>query len=187
MHGYRQTRATDLRVPTAVAAAGAACAAALAAALLAPAAAALVAAAAVTVALVPVLRRSAAAPGDQALRRHLAICRRREEGALVLVACVPGRRGAMASDLRISDTALVEIRREGSLLVAVVDGQELSRERIAERLRAKHGDALTVGSATFPDDGLTLDGLVEIASARARTTVPVPTAPAAQRPADDRR
>jgi hypothetical protein len=106
-------------------------------------------------------------PRDHALRRHLAICRRREERAFVLVASAPGRRRAMTAELRISDSAVAASRRGASTLAAVVDGQELSRERITERLRALHGDELRVGWAAFPDDGLTLDALVEVASARA--------------------
>ena len=108
-----------------------------------------------------------AGPRDHALRRHLAICRRREERAVVLVARAPGRRRALSSELRISDSAVVASHRSDTTLVAVVDGQELSRERVAERLRATHGRELLVGWAMFPDDGLTLDALVEIASTRA--------------------
>ncbi|MEA2127239.1 MAG: hypothetical protein QOJ85_130 [Solirubrobacteraceae bacterium] len=106
-------------------------------------------------------------PRDHALRRHLAICRRREERAFVLVASAAGRRHAMTADLRISDSSVAASQRGDSTLVAVVDAREHARERITERLRTAHGHELRVGWATFPDDGLTLDALVDLASARA--------------------
>lgn len=106
-------------------------------------------------------------PPDHALRRHLAICRRREERAFVLVAGVAGRRQAMTADLRISDSAVAESSRRGSTLVAVVDAHELAQARITERLRARHGEALHIGWAAFPDDGMTLDMLVAVAGSRA--------------------
>jgi hypothetical protein len=73
----------------------------------------------------------------------------------------------MTADLRISDSSVAASRRGNSTLVAVVDAREHARERITERLRSAHGQELRVGWATFPDDGLTLDALVDLASARA--------------------
>jgi hypothetical protein len=127
-----------------------------------------VAAAAVVAIVVLYCGRPAAQsdPRDHALRRHLAICRRREERAFVLVASAAGRRHAMTADLRISDSSVAVSQRGDSTLVAVVDAREHSRERVTERLRAAHGEGLRVGWATFPDDGLTLDALVELATAR---------------------
>jgi hypothetical protein len=142
---------------------------AFAAASLPPAAAAAVVAVAVLLSGWPAWP---AGPRDHALRRHLAICRRREERAVVLVARAPGRRRALTGELRISDSAIVASRRTDTTLVVVIDGQELSRERIAERLRATHGRELLIGSAIFPDDGLTLDALVDLASARAGAVRP---------------
>ncbi|HEV7884486.1 MAG TPA: hypothetical protein VGO81_13015, partial [Solirubrobacteraceae bacterium] len=55
-------------------------------------------------------------PRDHALRRHLAICRRREERAFVLVASALGRRRAMTADLRISDSSVAASRRGNSTL-----------------------------------------------------------------------
>lgn len=156
---------------------------AAAAALLPPVAAAAVVAVVVLVCGRPVAQ---ADPRDHALRRHLAICRRREERALVLVASAPGRRPSMTSELRISDSTVAVARRGDSTLVAVLDGRELSRERITERLRETHGQELKVGWATFPDDGLTLDALVEIASARAGRTAGAGSRPAARRSAPER-
>lgn len=143
---------------------GAVVASAAAAAFLPPLAAAAVVAVAVLLSGWPAWP---AGPRDHALRRHLAICRRREERAVVLVARAPGRRRALSGELRISDSAVVASHRSDTTLVIVVDGQELSRERIAERLRATHGRELLIGWAMFPDDGLTLDALVDLASARA--------------------
>jgi hypothetical protein len=153
---------------------------AAAAAFLPPAGAAAVVAVAVLLCGRPA---APADPRDHALRRHLAICRRREERALVLVASAPGRRGSMTTELRISDSTVAVSRRGDSALVAVLDGRELSRERITERLRATHGQELKVGWATFPDDGLTLDALVEIASARAGRMPGAGAQPAARRSA----
>jgi hypothetical protein len=146
--------------------AGAAAVSAAAAATLPPAAAAVVAGVAVLLCGRPV---APADPRDHPLRRHLAICRRREERAFVLVASAPGRR-AMTGELRISDSAVAASYRGDATLVAVVDGEELARDRITERLRAAHGQELTIGWAAFPDDGLTLDALVDAASARAGET-----------------
>ena len=160
---------------------GAVVVSAAAAAFLPPAGAAAV----VAVAVLLLCGRPVAAgdPRDHALRRHLAICRRREERALVLVASASGRRGSMTTDLRISDSTVAVSRRGDSTLVAVLDGRELSRERITERLREAHGQELKVGWATFPDDGLTLDALVEIASARAGRASSAGTQPASRRSA----
>jgi hypothetical protein len=143
------------------------------------------AAAAVVAVAVFVCGRPAAPtePGDHALRRHLAICRRREDRAYVLVAGAPGRGRAMTSELRISDSAIVASHRGDAMLVAVVDAQELSRERITARLRATHGEDLKVGWATFPDDGLTLDTLVDLAAGRASQASSGRTQPAARRSA----
>lgn len=122
-------------------------------------------------------------PPDHALRRHLAICRRRQERALVLLASGAGRRQAMTADLRISDSAVAESGRHGSTLVAVVDANELAQARITERLRARHGDALRIGWAAFPDDGMTLDTLVDVAASRAAGIAPAePPALVASRP-----
>jgi hypothetical protein len=144
---------------------GAAGVSAAAAAFLPPVAAAAVVVAAVLCSSWPVA--APPDPRDHALRRHLAICRRREERAYVLVASAAGRRRAMTADLRISDSAVATSQRADSTLVAVVDAREHARERITDRLRAAHGQGLRVGWATFPDDGLTLDALVDLASARA--------------------
>jgi hypothetical protein len=144
---------------------GAAGVSAAAAALLPPVAAAVVVAVAVVCCGLAV--GTPPDPRDHALRRHLAICRRREERAFVLVASAPGRRRAMTADLRISDSSVAASQRGNSTLAAVVDAREHARERITERLRSAHGQELRVGWATFPDDGLTLDALVDLASARA--------------------
>jgi hypothetical protein len=157
---------------------GAVVVSAAAAALLPPLAAAAVVAVAVVLSGWPAWP---AGPRDHALRRHLAICRRREERAVVLVARAPGRRRALSGELRISDSAIVASHRSDTTLVVVVDGQELSRERIAERLRATHGSELLIGWATFPDDGLTLDALVDLASARAGAARRGGTRPASPR------
>jgi len=111
-------------------------------------------------------RGSAAVARDQPLRRHIAVCRRRGERALVLLATTPQRRRAMDADLRISDSAVSEWRRGRSSLVAVVDEHEQSRRCITERLHDRHGGRLEIGWATFPDDGVTLDALLEVARSR---------------------
>lgn len=113
-------------------------------------------------------------PRDHGLRRHLAICRRREERALVLVAATPGRHRPLAEELRISDSAISESRRGGSTLVAVIDWEEQSRERISQRLLDRHGPRLDAGWAAFPDDGMTLDALVEVAASRLQPIAPPP-------------
>ena len=93
----------------------------------------------------------------------------------MLVASVRERCDTITSDLRISDSAVAEVHRGATVLVAVLDGQELARDRIVERLSERHGEQLRVGSAIFPDDGLTLDGLVDLAAARASNRSAAPS------------
>jgi hypothetical protein len=128
---------------------------------------AVAAAIAVAAGLLYARRAAPAKPLDHALRRHLAICRRREEGAFVLVATAPARPRSMTELLRISDSAVAERRPGGSVLVAVIDAHELSRERVTQRLLEQHGAQLKVGWAKFPEEGMTLDALVNVARARA--------------------
>lgn len=126
-------------------------------------------------------------PRDHALRRHLAICRRREERALVLVASTPGRHRSLDEELRISDSAISGSRRGGSTLVAVIDWQEQSRERISQRLLDHHGPRLDAGWAAFPEDGMTLDALVEVASSRLQPLASPETGHLTRRPTEGRR
>jgi hypothetical protein len=133
---------------------------------------AVAAAIAVVACLLHARRAAPAKPLDHALRRHLAICRRREERAYVLVATAPGRPRSMTELLRISDSAVGERRPGGSVVVAVIDAHEFSRERVTQRLLEKHGTQLRVGWSAFPDEGVTLDALVDVA--RSRTHAPTP-------------
>jgi hypothetical protein len=109
------------------------------------------------------------------LGRHLSACRRRGDGAEVLVARVP-RLGApsvreLAGALRIADSVAVAQRGTTVELHAVVDSVDLDREGLEERLRALCGPGLSCGWARFPQDGVTLDALLE----QAREEVPALT------------
>jgi hypothetical protein len=115
--------------------------------------------------------RIAPAPARAAigeLDRHLARCRRREEPADVLVATIPGagertRQGLQAC-LRLTDSVEVRRARHGLELVAVFDGEDLDRDALERRLLvAAGGQDVRLGWARFPDDGLTLDALLEAA------------------------
>jgi hypothetical protein len=114
-------------------------------------------------------RRTPALPGDHALRHHLATCRRRGRPADVVVARVPGAHPHLASELRITDSAMSEVAGGHTVLTAVVDRHELSRAGLVRRLAEPGGD-VRAGWAAFPEDGATLDALVDVAARSCITT-----------------
>lgn len=109
------------------------------------------------------------------LRRHLSACRRRRDGAEVLVARMPGLVAPppreLAGALRTADSVAVAQRGTTVELQAVVDSIDLEREGVEQRLRALFGPSVACGWARFPEDGLTLDVLLE----RAREGAPALT------------
>jgi hypothetical protein len=110
------------------------------------------------------------------LERHLAWFRRREEPGTVLVVRIPARTdaGRVRAAFRITDS-VATATREGDLeLTAVLDRTQLDPEGLERRLTGIAGLELDFGWAHFPEDGVTLPGLLE----RAREDLPIVTTPA---------
>jgi hypothetical protein len=110
--------------------------------------------------------------GERALLR----CRRRGESASVLVVRLDPRFDfdpkQLVAALRMTDSAaFVHSRRSGYELLAVLeDDTRLERKVVEQRLRSLvQGGRSLFGWARFPQEGLTLDVLVE--RARAAATV----------------
>jgi hypothetical protein len=102
------------------------------------------------------------------LDRHLARCRRREEPAEVLVATIRGAgertRIRVLTCFRLTDSVEARRTRSGVEVVAVFDGGDLDRDALERRLLAAAGGCESrLGWARFPDDGPTLDALLEAA------------------------
>ncbi len=105
------------------------------------------------------------------LERHLSWSRRRAERATVLVA----RLGpndvedpvALVESFRITDSVSLRRTPRGYDLHAVLDEKELDREAVERRITDLTGPVGAApphyGWATFPDDGVTLDILLDLA------------------------
>jgi hypothetical protein len=104
----------------------------------------------------------------ESLERHVMRCRRRGEGACVMVAHVPdtgrGQAERLGAFFRLTDSVVVARIPHGSEVAAVFDDDALDREALERRLR---GAAAAPGTAIawkrFPDDGVTLTVLIEAA------------------------
>ena len=109
------------------------------------------------------------ASGLSDVQRALARCRRREEGAHLLLLRLPA--GAidateLAGSFRVTDAiAVVPEGGEIELGVLVEDGHQI-REGLERRLLEHFGSLPPVGWAKFPDDGVTFDVLHEQARQR---------------------
>lgn len=110
-------------------------------------------------------RRAVAATDE--LLRQLARARRRDERAHVAV--VKASRAAeaarMASTVRITDTVLSVSRPSGTELWCILDGPAVDRAAFERRLSDQDA-AASFGWARFPDDGTSVETLVERARAR---------------------
>jgi hypothetical protein len=100
------------------------------------------------------------------LERHIMRCRRRQEPAAVLVVRVAaaGRAGPerLRACFRLTDSVAIRRTRHGFELVGVFDEDGLDRDALEWRLRAVLGEiATSFAWSRFPDDGFTLDMLVE--------------------------
>jgi hypothetical protein len=105
-----------------------------------------------------------------ALERHLMRCRRREEPASVLVARLDRRsrpaEGDVLACFRLTDS--VAVRRIGQRLelLGVFDDDRLDRSGVERRLRATASRAgVELAWARFPEDGVTLEVLLDAARA----------------------
>jgi len=128
--------------------------------------------------LATVLARSAAdavpTPLER-IQRHLEWCRRRGEPAHLLWVHAPGvdRETAAAAleAFRITDNpALLHTGDEIEEIVAMVDDANFERSGLERRLRTHVGEAAGFGWVTFPDDGVTLESLFQLARAAAVTS-----------------
>lgn len=102
------------------------------------------------------------ADGD--LRRHLAWCRRREEPAHVLLVPLKGidegEMSALLESFRITDSVTLGRGAGGSELYALLDAHGFMREGLERRLEERF-EGRRFGWATFPEDGVTLQTLIE--------------------------
>lgn len=98
------------------------------------------------------------------LQRHLAWCRRREEPAHLLVAPLEGidelAVRSLLESFRITDSVTLGRSTGGSELYALLDAHGFMREGLERRLAETFADR-NFGWATFPEDGVTLQTLIE--------------------------
>jgi hypothetical protein len=100
------------------------------------------------------------------LERHIMRCRRRQEPAAVLVVRIAaaGRIGPerLRACFRLTDSVAIRRTRHGFELVGVFDEEGLDRDALEWRVRSALGGIATrFAWARFPDDGFTLDMLIE--------------------------
>lgn len=105
---------------------------------------------------------------SQDLQRHLDWCRRREERAHVLVVLVPDHadddeRGLLEA-FRLTDSVAITHQRGQCEIHAVIDDHRLSRGGLERRVVAEVGARAQFGWAAFPDDGYTLEVLLDRAA-----------------------
>ena len=101
------------------------------------------------------------------LQRHLDWCRRREESAHVLVVMLPGAENdhrRLLEAFRLTDSVAIQTHREGCEVHAVIDDHRLSRAGLERRIVQEVGDDARFGWAAFPQDGYTLEVLLERAA-----------------------
>jgi hypothetical protein len=104
---------------------------------------------------------------------QLARFRRSEQPADILVALPPGSSGARRrsartarSALRVTDGAAVMSSPRGPGVCAVLEPDARARSAIEHRLRTVCGSEVRTGWASFPEDGATLEALIEAAADR---------------------
>lgn len=105
---------------------------------------------------------------SQDLQRHLDWCRRREERAHMLVVLVPEAEAtderALLEAFRLTDSVAISHHDGRCEIHAVIDHHRLSREGLERRVIAEVGESAEFGWAEFPQDGYTLDMLLEQAA-----------------------
>lgn len=106
------------------------------------------------------------------LQRHLAWCRRREEPAHLLLVPLNGAGDGDLADLlesfRITDSVTLGRGAKGSELYALLDAYSFDRQGLERRL-AERLNGQSLGWASFPEDGVTLQTLIEHARAMRRS------------------
>lgn len=103
------------------------------------------------------------------LQRHLDWCRRRGENAHVLVMRfslrdVP-KPARVLDSFRTTDSIAIHYSQGTCELQAVLDDQGFSRAGVERRILEDNSASFRFGWASFPDDGVTLASLMEIARA----------------------
>jgi hypothetical protein len=123
-------------------------------------------------------------------RIQLARCRRSGQSADILVVGFPasssvagGRQSrrcatAVSSVLRVTDGVSMVPSLGGNGLCAVLESDERARSAIDQRLRKACGNEIRLAWATSPDDGVTLESLLEVALNR----LPLPESARGERP-----
>lgn len=113
------------------------------------------------------------------LRVELARCRRNQTAADLLTARLPrdvnGQAPPLARALRVTDGVVLRKSSRSSELLALFDARDAARVPVERRLKEIEGDALVCGWARFPDDGVTLEALLDRVGERARSAREHPT------------
>jgi nucleoside-diphosphate-sugar epimerase len=118
----------------------------------------------------------AGAASIEELQRHLMRCRRRGESAAVFRLELPAREADRVPRLldatRVTDSFAVTDSIGGVELIGLLDGEDVQPELVEQRFDTVL-DAVspTFGWARFPEDGVTLDVLIERARQSARDRV----------------
>jgi hypothetical protein len=98
------------------------------------------------------------------LRRHIAWCRRREEPAHLLLVPLSGidevEMSGLLESFRITDSVTLGRGAGDSELYALLDAHGFMREGLERRLEERF-EGRRFGWATFPEDGVTLQTLIE--------------------------
>lgn len=121
----------------------------------------------------------ASGSSTEQLERHLMRCRRRQEAAAVLVARVSAPAGSpeerlgsherLTTCFRLTDSVVIGRTQRGCEVAAIFDEDQFDREGLERRLRAQAGRAAVhCGWSRFPEEGLTLEALLD----RARAGLP---------------
>ncbi|HEY6637806.1 MAG TPA: hypothetical protein VIZ61_09010 [Solirubrobacterales bacterium] len=108
-------------------------------------------------------------------RMQLARCRRSGRPADILVVVVPAstsiaggrqtrrRATAVSSVLRVTDAVSMVPSLGGNGICAVLESDGRARSAIEHRLRSAWGSEIRLAWASSPDDGVTLESLLEVA------------------------
>jgi hypothetical protein len=156
-------------------------------ALLVPTAAALVwIAAGAVVASAVELARPQPRPRMDDLRRHISAARRRDERADVVVFALPAGNVAdhasLLASFRLTDSAALTHGGRSFDVEVVLDHAGLDRDGVERRITSQLATCPLFGWATFPDDGVTLEALLETARSRRTVVAAAPNVSAHRRP-----
>jgi hypothetical protein len=104
------------------------------------------------------------------LQRHIEWCRRREERAHLLVLPLEEvethELSSVLESFRITDSVTLGKQNGGVELYALLDDKAFVREGLERRLSQLQGGRASFGWSTFPEDGVTIQTLIEHARAQ---------------------